>query len=88
MLFLGINRLDESLNDISFDYTLGLDDGSFVWEDAEVTLSGENTGIIQPNHAVVPFSLGIAPEPEAIIDSLEQDNQVVKLENFSFQSGE
>ena len=87
LLFLGINRLDESIKGITFDYTLGLDDGSFVWEGAEVTLSEEDAGIIQPNHAV-PFSLGITPEQEAIIDALEQDNQVVKIENFAFQSGE
>ena len=64
LLFLGINRLDESIKGITFDYTLGLDDGSFVWEGAEVTLSEEDAGIIQPNHAV-PFSLGITPEQES-----------------------
>ncbi len=87
LLFLGINRLNESIKNISFDYTLGLDDGRFVWEDVEVSLSEEDAGIIQANHAV-PFSLGITPEQEAMIDALEPDNQVVKIENFAFESAE
>ena len=87
LLFLGINRLDEPLKEISFDYTLGHENGEFVWENAEVNLSEADAGIIQPNHAM-PFSLGITPEQEAIIDTLDDNNQVVKIENFSFQSAE
>ncbi len=87
LLFLGINRLDEPLKEVSFDYTLGHTNGEFVWENAEVNLSEEEAGIILPNHAI-PFSLGITPEQEAIIDTLDQDAQVVKIENFSFQSVE
>ena len=85
LLFLAINRLDEPMKNISFDYTLGLDSGEFIWEGVEVNLSETDTGIIQPNHAV-PFSLGITPEQEALIDTLEQDNQVVKMDNFKFES--
>ena len=85
LLFLAINRLDEPMKNISFDYTLGLDSGENIWEGVEVNLSETDTGIIQPNHAV-PFSLGITPEQEALIDTLEQDNQVVKMDNFKFES--
>lgn len=84
LLFLAINRLDEPMKNISFDYTLGLDTGEFVWEGVEVNLSEQDTGIIQPNHAV-PFSLDITAEQEALIDKIEQDNQVVKMDNFKFE---
>jgi len=85
LLFLAINRLDEPMKNIKFDYTLGHDNGASVWEGVEVDLSEQETGIIQPNHAV-PFSLSITPEQEALIDTLEQDNQVVKMDNFKFDS--
>ena len=85
LLFLAVNRLDEPMKNITFDYTLGHDNGEFVWEGVEVNLTEQDTGIIQPNHAV-PFSLSITPEQEALIDTLEQDNQVVKMENFKFVS--
>lgn len=85
LLFLAINRLDEPMKNIKFDYTLGHDNGAFVWEGVEVDLSEQETGIIQSNHAV-PFTLSITPEQEAIIDTLEQDNQVVKMDNFKFES--
>lgn len=85
LLFLAINRLDEPMKNITFDYTLGHDNGEFVWEDVEVDLTEQDTGIIQPNHAV-PFTLSITAEQEALIDILEQDNQVVKMDNFKFES--
>lgn len=85
LLFLAINRLDEPMKNITFDYTLGHDNGEYVWEGVKVNLTEQDTGIIQPNHAV-PFSLGITPEQEALIDTLEQDNQVVKMDNFKFES--
>lgn len=85
LLFLAINRLDEPMKNITFDYTLGHDNGEFVWKGVEVNLSEQETGIIQPNHAV-PFTLSITPEQEALIDTLEQDNQVGKMDNFKFES--
>lgn len=85
LLFLGINRLDEPIKNISFNYTLGHENGEFVWKDTEVNLSEADTGIIQSHHAI-PFTLGITAEQEALIDLLEQDNQVVKIEGFKFES--
>lgn len=87
LLFLVVNRLDEAIKNVSFDYTLGRDDGSFVWEGAEVIFTEEDMGVIQANSAV-PLQLGITPEQEAIIDTLERDNQIVKIENFKFEPGE
>lgn len=85
LLLLGVNRLNEAIKNSSFDYTLGLDDGSLVWDEVEISLSEEQTGIIKKNHAV-PFSAYITLEQEAIIDELTQDNQFMKIENFSFES--
>ncbi len=85
LLFLGINRLDEPIKNISFTYTLGHENGNFVWKDIEVNLPEVDTGMIE-SHRAVPFSLGITAEQEALIDLLEQDNQVVEIKNFSFES--
>ncbi|MEK5067107.1 hypothetical protein [Sporosarcina sp. FSL K6-1508] len=57
-----------------------------ITESADMGLSNDfSINTIQPNHAV-PFSLNITPEQEVLIDTLEQDNQVVKMENFKFES--
>ncbi len=80
LMFLAINRTPAALTNISFDYTLGHENGEFVWKDFEVELTEEEAGVIQPNHAM-PFSLGITAEQEALIDIINYDNKVMELNN-------
>lgn len=80
LMFLAINRTPVALKNISFDYTLGHENGEFVWQDVEVELTEEDAGVIQPNHAM-PFSLGITAEQEALIDLINADNKVMEMKN-------
>ncbi|MFA8440156.1 hypothetical protein [Pueribacillus sp. YX66] len=84
ILFLGVNRLPKAMKNISFNYTLGTEDGEYMWKGVEVMLSESEVGIIKPNHAV-PYSLEITPEQEEIYMKLEQDNTIMNMENFDFE---
>src|SRR5699024_4723272 len=52
LLLLGVNRLDEPIKDISFDFSLGNSDGEMAWEDLPVTLGADEFGAFKVDHAM------------------------------------
>src|SRR5699024_11910939 len=52
LLVLGVNRLDEPIKDISFDFSLGSPDGEKAWEDLPVTLVADESGALKVDHEI------------------------------------
>lgn len=87
LLFLGINHLERSIKNITFDYTLGIqtkDSAEFIIEGQEVDLSDTFAGVIQPNHAI-PFTIPVRPEGEALLQLMNEGNKIMKIENAEFE---
>lgn len=87
LAFLAINRLDEPLKNISFEYVLGNDEGDYVFEGSEVHLTESEVGIIQA-HSVVPFYLDVTEQQIELLSTLESDKTIMAFENFTFESVE
>lgn len=85
ILMLGINRTSETMKDISFGYTLGTEDGEYVFEDLLITMEEETAGALQPNSAL-PIVLPISPEQDTVLQKIGEGNQVVKVDNFKFNN--
>lgn len=85
LAFLAINRLDEPLKNINFEYTLGNDEGEYVFDGIEIDLTESDVGVIQA-HSVVPFYLGVTEEQIELLSTLDQDNSVMEFDNFTFES--
>ena len=87
MFFLGVNRLEQPIKNITFDYTLGVDTGNgiaYVLEKERVELLEPFAGTIQPGH-VIPFTVPVTPEGAEVLGSITEENKVVKLENANFE---
>ena len=87
MLFLGINRLEKGIKNITLEYTLGVEtDGTveYVFNGEEINLLESYAGIIQPNHAI-PFTVPVTPEGEELLRLMTEDNKIIKIENASFE---
>lgn len=84
LLLLGINRLPVAIKNVSFEYTLGNQQGDYVWKDEPVVLSEEQTGILQVNSAI-PIVLSLSEEQETILQTLNEDNQTVEIANFNYE---
>ncbi len=84
LLFLGINRLPEAIKNVSFEYTLGNDDDEFVWENEEVTLTEEQTGVLQVDSAI-PIALPLTDEQETLLKTIDEENQMVEISNFKYE---
>lgn len=87
MFFLGFNRLEQPIKNITFEYTLGVDTGDgveYVLEKERVELPEPFAGTIQPGHAI-PFTVPVTPEGAEILQSITEENKVVKLENADFE---
>lgn len=87
LLFIAVNRLNKPIKNIFFNYTLGYENGGFLWDGAEIILSEEYAGVIKPNHAL-PFKTPITAEQEEMFLSLDEKDHFAKIENFSFESAE
>src|SRR5699024_7313456 len=85
LLLLGVNRLDEPIKDISFDFSLGNSDGAMAWEDLPVTLGGDEFGAFKVAHAM-PILLPIEPEQIDVINTMTEDNQVLEMNNCDYES--
>ena len=85
LLLLGINRLDEPIKDISFDFSLGNSDGEMAWEDLPVTLGADEFGAFKVDHAM-PILLPIEEEQIDVINTITEDNQVFEMDNFDYES--
>lgn len=85
VLFLGINRLDDPIKNIQFDFTLGATDGDYVWEEEPVQLPEEVFGAIEPNHAM-PILLEVTEEEFEIFNTISEENQIFEMENFTYDT--
>lgn len=86
LVMLGINRLPTPIKNISFDFTLGNKDGEYVWENFEVTMDEETAGVLNEN-STFPIVLSLTDEQKELLRSLNQENQVMKIENFQYEEG-
>lgn len=83
LVLLGINRLPMAIKNLAFDFTLGNKEGEYVWNKLNVTMDEETAGALQPNSAF-PIVLPLTPEQEELLRSLTEEDQVMKIENFTF----
>lgn len=87
MLFLGINRLEKGIKNITLEYTLGVeteDTIKYVFKSEKVDLSESFAGVIQPNHAI-PFTVPVTPEGKELLQLMTEENKTVKIENAKFE---
>jgi len=87
MLFLGINRLDKGIKNITLEYTLGVETEEtvkYLLKSEEVNLSESFAGVIQPNHAI-PFTLPVTPEGRELLQLMTSENKTMKIENAKFE---
>lgn len=84
LVLLGINRLPMPIKNIAFDFTLGNDQGEYIWKQQEVTMSEDSAGTLQTNGAF-PIILPLSSEQEELLKSLNEDNQVMEIENFKYE---
>ncbi|MEI3612689.1 hypothetical protein [Pseudogracilibacillus sp. SO30301A] len=85
LLLLAINRLPDPIKNLSFNYTLGTEDGEYVFENQHVTMDEETAGVLQPN-STFPLVLSITPEQDEVLKKIDENNQVVKIEDFEFET--
>lgn len=83
ILCLAINRLSYPIKNLAFDYTLGTQDGEYVFDELHVTMDEETAGVLQPN-STFPLVLPITPEQDEVLQTINEDDQLVKVENFEF----
>lgn len=83
ILCLAINRLPYPIKNLAFDYTLGTQDGEYVFDELHVTMDEETAGVLQPN-STFPLVLPITPVQDEVLQTINEDNQLVKVENFEF----
>lgn len=87
MLFLGINKLEMGIKDITLEYTLGVEtDGKveYIFDSEEINLLEPFAGVIQPNHAI-PFTVPVTPEGKELLQLMTEENKTVKIENAKFE---
>lgn len=84
IVFLAINRLDDDIQNISLDLTLGNQDGEYIFEAYEVFMPEEQYGVIESNSAV-PFIIDITPEEEKLYMTLDEGNVDMDMENFDME---
>jgi hypothetical protein len=80
VLFIGVNRLDAPIRNISFDLTLGNKSGEYIFDAEPVALTEDFIGILEKDSAV-PFLIEITPEEEALFMELTEDNVELRLDN-------
>jgi hypothetical protein len=85
LLMLAINRLSTPIKNLAFDYTLGTEDSEYVFNHQHVTMDEEIAGVLQTN-STFPLVLSISPEQDEILKKIDENNQVVKVENFEFDT--
>ena len=87
MLFLGINRLEKGVKNITLEYTLGVEtEGTveYIFNGEEINLLEPFAGTIHPNHAI-PFTVPVTPEGEELLRLMTEENKTMKIENATFE---
>jgi predicted small lipoprotein YifL len=84
IIFLAINRLEDGIQNVSFDLTFGNQDGEYIFEDVEVYLPEDQFGVIEADSSV-PFLLDITPEEETFFATLDMENVHMEMANFELE---
>lgn len=84
LVLLGINRLPVAIKNFAFEYTLGNKNNEYVWEKQRVQMNEEVAGVLEPN-SVLPIVLDLSEEQEKLLKSLDNDNQIMAIDNFTFE---
>lgn len=83
-VFLGINRMDKPIKNVSFEMDLGDNTGNMLWKNDTIYLSEEETGVIAPNK-VVPIMLPITDEIVEKAETVDFDNLKMEMTNFEYE---
>lgn len=81
LMLLAINRLKDPIQNIAFDFTLGNQEGEYIFENFEVDLTEDYMGTLQKNGAI-PFFLDITEEDEELFYTLSDENVHMEMDNF------
>lgn len=84
LVLFAINRLGEPVKNISFNYTLGIDEDELLFDSEPVMLSEEEFGQIEVNHAM-PFTLAVDEEQLDIMSRITDENQIVEFDNVDLE---
>lgn len=84
LVLFAINRLDDPVKNISFNYTLGENEGELIFDSEPVVLDELEFGQIEVNHAM-PFTLQVKEEQLDIMSRITDENQLVEFENVDLE---
>lgn len=87
LIFLAINRIQDGMQNVSFNLTMGNQDGEYIFQDVEIYMPEEQFGIIEPDSSV-PFLIDITPEEEELYLTLDMDNIHWEITNFEMETVE
>lgn len=86
-VFLGVNRLNKPIKNISFHLTVGDEQGNKIWDKQTVFLSVEDTGII-PANSVVPILLPVTHELLTRSKKVDFDSLNIEMTAFYFEDAD
>ena len=81
ILFLGVNRLDDPIKNMSFELTLGKKNGEYIWKGLEVDLPEELAGVLESDSSI-PVFLEISSEQGETFKKLTDDNMDIAIDKF------
>lgn len=84
LILLAINRMDEPVKNISFEYTLGTDDGELIFDQEPVLIAEEDFGDIKVDHAM-PFTLQVNEDQLEIMNKITDENQHIEFDNVNIE---
>ncbi|GEM_PF-3491720 len=84
LIFLAINRIQDGIKNVSFNLTMGNQDGEYIFQDVEIYMSEEQFGIIEPDSSV-PFLIDITSEEEELYLTLDMENIHWEITNFEME---
>lgn len=90
LILMAINRLDQPIKNVSFDFTLGKtdEDGEeLVFENLPVALPEEEFGSFQPDH-MMPFLIEMSEEQAELVQEIDTTNQIFEINAFDLEQGE
>ncbi|KYG26010.1 membrane lipoprotein lipid attachment site-containing protein [Alkalihalobacillus trypoxylicola] len=85
LLMLAINQTGQPLKDISLNLTLGSTDGDMIMDNELVHIEEQIIGVIE-DHSAVPVLLPLNEEQQAIFNTLTDENVVMELDNFDYET--
>lgn len=86
LILLAINRLDKPVKNISFNYTLGTNDGELIFDQEPIVIGENDFGEIEVNHAM-PFTLQVNEDQLEIMKKIDDQNQHIEFDNVNLDFG-